>query len=117
MITKNQLNHEVYNDGVLEYGFMSPIYDKSNKKIGETFTTNSLYCFAELSKRNEDLELANSLGYSLDKKVKIPIRKISPNAKVKIEDEIYDIYKIDSDKLSTYLYLKLVIINDKRRNS
>lgn len=113
MLVKNQLNHETYNDGILEYGFISPIFDKSNKKIGEIFTSKDKFCFEELSKRDSDLELANSLGSTLDKKVKIPRRNLNSNYRIKIDSNIYDIYKIDSDKNNTYLYLKMVIINEK----
>ncbi|MDD4794979.1 MAG: head-tail adaptor protein [Bacilli bacterium] len=105
---KEKLKHPVYNDGVLEVGQITPKYDKTNKKIGEDFIKEEILMFSELSKRDEDYNLANSLGYVLDVKLKVPRRKISSKNKIKIKDTIYDIYKIDNDNFNTYLYLQVV---------
>lgn len=108
MQLQKQLKHQVYNDGVLEYGEIKPIYDSAKKKIDEEFISKGKLMFEEMSKRDDDLMLANSLGYSLDLKLKTPRRAFKSSYKIKIGSQIYDVYKVDNDDINTYLYCKVV---------
>lgn len=105
---QKKLNHQSYNDGVLEYGEIVNLYDNAKKKIGETFNSLGKLMFEEMSKRDNDLLLANSLGYSLDIKLKVPNRPFKSSYKIKIESKTYDVYKVDNDDINTYLYCKVI---------
>lgn len=108
MQSQQMPKHQAYNDGVLEYGEIVPIYDNARKKIDEKFSSIGKLMFEEMSKRDEDLLLANSLGYSLDLKLKTPKIPFKSKYKIKIDGQLYDVYKIDYDKGNTYLYCKVV---------
>ena len=65
--------------------------------------------------RDNDNYVANSLGYTINKKVKVPYRNLPQNIKVKIDDEIYDVIKKDSsDKIDLYLYLQIATNKGER---
>lgn len=108
MLQQLKLNHPVYDDGILEYGEISTIYDSAKRKIGEGFNVLEKLMYKEMSVRDQDYVTANSLGYTLDLKIKVPKRNLSSKKKVKISDLIYDIYKIDFDDINTYIYLQVV---------
>lgn len=101
-------NHPVYKDGVLEYGEITTIYDNAKKKIGESFAVVEKLMFENMSRREQDYLLANTLGKTLDLKVKVPFRKLETDKKIRINNLIYDIYKIDEDDFNTYVYLQAV---------
>ena len=63
-----------------------------------------------MSKRDQDLEVANSLEKTLDYKVKTPRIDLDSTYKVKIKEEFYDILYIDSDEKNNYIYLTKVIL-------
>lgn len=102
-----RLNHDTYTDGMLSYGKTETLYSDFNKKIGEDFIKIGVLFFDELSSRESDNVVADSIGYVIDKKVKVPLQKdIKKSYKVKIEDVMYDIANFDNDKRNTYLYLQ-----------
>lgn len=103
-----KIQHPVYRDGVLEYGEVTAIYDSARKKIGESFNILEKLMFEKMSVREQDYVLANSLGKTLDLKVKVPLRNLGTDKKIKIDNKIYDIYRIDNDDFNTYLYLQVV---------
>lgn len=103
-----QIKHPVYKDGILKYGEVETIYDNARKKIGEDFKVLEKLMFEKMSIREQDYVLANSLGKTLDLKVKVPLRKLGTDKKIKIDNVIYDIYRIDEDDFNTYLYLQAV---------
>lgn len=111
-LQKIRMNHNTYNDGFLYIGKTTPKYNKSKKRIGEEFEIIEYIAFDEMSRRDTDYTFAQAFGYTLDKKVKIPFRKVSPNNKVKINNEVYDIYKKDEDFPNVYLYLQKVVLKD-----
>lgn len=105
----NELKHESYNDGILEFGKIESTFNENRKKIGESFSSIGKLFFAQMSCRDNDIMQASSMGYVIDIKVKVPFRKeINSKNKVKIDNETYDIKKIDSDKNNVYLYLQKV---------
>ena len=67
--------------------------------------------FAEMSRRGEDFEFAESVSRKLTLKVKVPYRPdVTTDQKVLHGKLLYDIFKIDydSDKKNLYLYLEEV---------
>src|SRR5699024_9932102 len=106
-----KVNHETYNDGILEYGNIKSIYTEGRRKIGEEFIPKGQIFYTEMSSRDTDILQASSMGYVIDLKLKIPYRSdISSKDKVRINnDDIYDIKKFDSSKKKEiFLYLQKV---------
>lgn len=105
-----KVNHETYNDGILEYGNIKSIYTEGRRKIGEEFIPKGQVFYTEMSSRDTDILQASSMGYVIDLKLKIPYRPdISSKNKVRINDDIYDIKKFDSSKKrEIFLYLQKV---------
>lgn len=107
-----KIKHDTYNDGFLSIGKISPVYDRAKKRIGEQFNQIDYLAYSNMTRRDNDYTFAQTFGYTLDMKVKVPFRKISPNNKVKIKNDIYDIYKKDEDYPNIYLYLQKVVLKD-----
>lgn len=108
MKEKQKLKHETYNDGFIKYGKIKAIRNKNKVKTGEKFEEISTLPYELMSIRDNDNIVADSLGYTINKKIKVPYRDIPENIKVKINDIIYDIVKKDSsDKINLYLYLQI----------
>lgn len=110
MLKKQKMKHETYNDGFIEYGNIETIRNDKKVKIGEEIKAMGTLPFELMTIRDNDNIVADSLGYTIDKKIKVPYRNLPENVKVIInkEDIIYDIVKRDSsDKISLYLYLQI----------
>lgn len=102
-----KLKHETYNDGFIKYGLIQALRNNSKVKIGETFEVLGTLAYETMSVRDNDNIIADSLGYTIDKKIKVPYRVLPENIKVKLDDVIYDIVKKDSsDKVKLFLYLQ-----------
>ena len=113
--------HETYNDGILYYGSIRILKNSRKEKIGEDIEMIGKRPFSYVNIRDNDNIEADSLGYTIDKKVRIPLSKLPQNIKVKInnDNDIYEVKKRDSDdRKNIYLYLqkasnkKEVIEND-----
>lgn len=113
--------HETYNDGILYFGSIKILKNAKKEKIGEDIEMKGKRPFAYVNIRDNDNIEADSLGYTIDKKVRVPLSNIPQNIKVKInnDDDIYEVKKRDSDdRKNIYLYLqkatnkKEVIEND-----
>lgn len=113
--------HETYNDGILYFGSIKILKNARKEKIGEDIEMKGKRPFAYVNIRDNDNIEADSLGYTIDKKVRVPLSNIPQNIKVKInnDDDIYEVKKRDSDdRKNIYLYLqkatnkKEVIKND-----
>lgn len=108
MFEKQKIKHETYNDGFIQYGSIKTIRNSSKVKTGETFEIIGKLAYETMSVRDNDNLIADSLGYTIDKKIKVPYRILPENIKVKIDDAIYDIVKKDSsDKVKMFLYLQI----------
>jgi len=108
MKEKQKLKHETYNDGFIKYGSIQPIRNQNKVKIGEKFEEIATLPYELMSIRDNDNIIADSLGYTINKKIKVPYRQLPENIKVKIDDAIYDIVKKDSsNKVNMYLYLQI----------
>lgn len=101
-----------YNSGVLEiynrkeiksdFGAVKNITSKSDLVFVAKFP------FTEMSKRDEDMEFAERQGRSLSLKVKIRFADlVKQSCDIVIENELYNIYKMDSDRAKQELYLYL----------
>lgn len=103
-----KMKHNPYNDGILYYGKMTSTYDAAKKKTGEKFEARGKLFFEVLSARDSDNEQANAFGYRIDRKVKTHLcENITSSHKVKIKTLIYDVTRVDSDRMNTYIYLQL----------
>ena len=79
------------------------------KKIGEEIQLVGKRPFANVTIRDNDSNIADSLGYTIDKKVRIPMSNLPENIKIKInnDNDIYEVKKRDtSDNKNIYLYLQ-----------
>lgn len=62
--------------------------------------------YAEMSKRDEDLEFAQSSGHSLSLKVKTKLHDgVSNSEQIIIGNVLYSIYKVDFDRQKNEMYL------------
>lgn len=108
MNEKQKLKHETYNDGFIQYGSIKPIRNKNKVKTGETFEKKGKLPYELMTIRDNDNLIADSLGYTINKKIKVPYRNLPENIKVKIGTVFYDIVKRDSsDRINLYLYLQI----------
>lgn len=106
----NNKYHYSYNDGYVHFGNIEIIRNKNKVKIGENIKEIGILPFSNVNIRDTDNEIANSLGYTINKKIMVPYRKLPQNLKVKINNEetIYDIVKSDTaDYINLYLYLQI----------
>lgn len=105
----NKNYHETYNDGFLHYGTIKILKNAKKEKIGEEIEIIGKRPFSIATIRDSDNNIADSLGYTIDKKVKIPLSPLPENIKIKInnEEDIYEVKKRDSsDNKNIYLYLQ-----------
>ena len=106
------MNNKTYNDGIIKVYKENDNLEKTNfnekknvKKISDMEFIITL-AFKEMSKRQQDIEFANTLGHSLSMKVKTRlVDKVKSSHKVVYEGFIYDIIYIDIDKENKELYL------------
>lgn len=107
MRKKHKVRHSTYNDGVLYFGKIQVLYGKGNKKIGEEFIQEGKLFYELMSARDSDNITANAIGYTIDKKLKTHYcPEIKTAHKIKINDLLFDIVSLDSDKSNTFLYLQ-----------
>lgn len=103
--------HETYNDGILHFGSIKILKNAKKEKIGEEIEIKGKRPFTNVNIRDDDNIEADSLGYTIDKKIRIPISPLPQNIKVKLNDsdDIYEVMKRNSDdNKNIYLYLQKV---------
>ncbi len=103
--------HETYNDGILYFGSIKILKNAKKEKIGEKIDIEGKRPFSNVSVRYSDNIEADALGYSIDKKIRIPFSPLPQNIKVKLNDseDIYEVKKRDlDDNKNIYLYLQKV---------
>lgn len=103
--------HDTYNDGVVyiyrEKSKRTDFSAKENVSTLKDMTFIVKLCYEEVSKRQQDIEFAEQMGFSLSLKVKTPYFKgIDNKCKAVIDDYLYDISYIDNDKKNVWLYLE-----------
>jgi hypothetical protein len=107
-----QTYKEVFNDGLLKYGHKVTQRSETGKRIGDVFNAEGQLYYRELSYRESDYKLANTMGTSLDLKVKTlyppSFRRINKNKLiVSINGMEYEVIKVDHDQSKLYLYFYL----------
>lgn len=113
-----QTHRETFNDGVLQYGHKITQRTSTGKRIGETFNAEGALYFNEMSYRERDYQLANSMDSRLDLKVKTPyppsFRKIDKNKLiVRIDGQDYETIQVDHDKSKIFLFFYLQRVGGK----
>lgn len=109
-IPYTQNRHYTYNDGFIKYGLIKVLKNDKKEKTGEQFEEIGKRPFANVNIRDNDNQIADSLGYTIDKKIRIPISDLPENIKIKINNDnvIYEVKKRDSsDGKNIYLYLQI----------
>lgn len=107
---KAKIKHDTYNDGFIHYGTIETIRNQQMVKTGEKIKEIGILPFERVTIRDNDNIVADSLGYTINEKIKVPYRELPNNIKLTINNksEIFDIVKQDSsDKKNLYLYLQL----------
>ena len=103
-------HHYTYNDGIAYFGLIKILKNAKKEKIGETIEIIGKRPFANVNIRDSDNNIAESLGYTIDKKIRVPLSQIPENVKFKInnDNQLYEVKKRDSsDGKNLYLYLQI----------
>lgn len=101
---------DTFTDGFIKYGLIKTIRNEKGIKVGEEFIEKGKLAFGDVNIRDNDNITAYSLGYTINKKIKVPYRKLEKNIKVKVNDEdiLYEVVKMDSsDNKTLYIYLQI----------
>lgn len=81
---------------------------KRNAKTIKDFQLITSLFYTELSARNEDFLFAEAMNRKLTMKIKTPlVNTIEPNYKALINNRMYDIIKIDPNRMNKELYIYL----------
>lgn len=108
-----QNNFARYNDGVVriyrDKAKRNNFAAKENVRILDDMEFVAKLDFEELSKRQQDQEFAEQIGFSLSMKIRT---RLAPNldskCKAVIGDTLYDISYLDKTRTEAYLYLEEV---------
>lgn len=104
-----KVKHQVYNDGLLEFGDIKSVYNAKREKTGETFESIGSLYFEVMSARESDYMLASQLGYNIDLKVRTPKRlNIDRSHKVKLRgsNDLYEIRYLDFNDTDNFIHLQ-----------
>lgn len=106
------MKKKIYNDGYIRVYKENPINTGFNAKKNINSLDNLelivKLAYEECSKREQDLDFAESSGRSLNIKLKTPLFKNIENSyKVTIEKTLYDIIYTDVDRKNMELYFYL----------
>lgn len=102
-----------YNDGVVylyrDTDRRSNFGAKLNVKTIDDLQFIAKLSYAEQSKRQQDVEFANQLSFSLDLKIKTRyIKGVDNKCKAVIDGYLYDIDYVDATKTELYLYMQQI---------
>ena len=98
---------------IRKYQYKQTLEQKKNIKTIDNLEFIVKLAYEECSKRQQDLDFAESSSRSLNLKVKTRYYKnIENNYKVIIENTLYDIIYIDEDKKNRELYFYLEEVMD-----
>lgn len=100
-----------YNDGVVfiyrDTDRRSNFGAKLNVKTLDDMTFIAKLSYAEQSKRQQDMEFAEQLGFSLALKIKTRfVKGVDNKCKVVINNYLYDVSYIDATRTELYFYLQ-----------
>lgn len=107
----NKTKFSRFNDGVIavyrEKENKSNFSAKENVRILDDMDFVAKLDFEECSKREQDLEYAEQMGFSLTLKVKTRLLKTVDNGcKAVIDGYLYDIYDVDKTRTEMYIYMQ-----------
>lgn len=108
---QNRLKFAQYNDGIAyiyrDKGKRSNFGAKINAVTLDDLDYVAKLAYAEQSKRLQDMEYAEQMGFSLEMKIKTRfIQGIDNKCKVVINGYLYDIRHIDTTKTEIYFYME-----------
>lgn len=108
----NNRLREHFNDGFIEYGTKTTQRSEKGKRIGEVFIPQGKLAYTELSFRDEDYKMAQSMSAVLNIKIRTlcppSLRNTNKNKLTVLKDGIeFDVIKADSDLEKRYLYFYL----------
>ena len=100
-----------YNDGVVylyrDTDRRSNFGAKLNVKTIDDLQFIAKLSYAEQSKRQQDSEFANQMGFSLELKIKTRfIKGVDNKCKAVINDYLYDVSYVDATRTELYIYLQ-----------
>ena len=104
---------KTYNDGIASVLERKSIRNATKKVIGHDYVEVTKLKFSELSCREDDINLVNSMGKQLDMKIETLFAPIFRDKDVdklalKLRGVSYSIVKTDRYKNNMYLYLQKV---------
>lgn len=107
----NKKNFSRYNDGVIsiyrEKENKSNFGAKENVSVLDDMNFIAKLDFEECSKREQDLEYAEQMGFSLTLKVKTRLLKaINNECKAVIDGYLYDIFDVDKTRTEMFIYMQ-----------
>ena len=100
-----------YNDGVVflykEKSKYSSFSAKENAKAVDDLELFAKLDYEQASKRQQDIEFAEQMGFSLSLKVKTRyIKGVNNKLKAVVENHLYDVSYVDDDRKDMWLYLQ-----------
>lgn len=103
---------KVYNDGVCftakEKTQATDFNARRNGREKTDYEAVTRLMFSQQSKREQDLEFAESLGRSLSLKIKTPfVQGVTSDQKIIIGNTVYDIINLDVDRKNREIYFYL----------
>ena len=110
---KQRNKFSTYNDGVvLIYREKDRKTDFNAKRNVSTLDDMDFIVkldYEEMSKREQDLEFAEQMGFSLSMKIKTRfVKAVDSKCKAVIDGYLYDISHHDKDKTNLYLYMEQI---------
>ncbi|TGB04693.1 phage head closure protein [Halobacillus salinus] len=113
--------HEVYNDGFLVYGRHETLRSPTRKVIGKEFVEKGKLAYQLMSIREEDYSMAETMGSSVDVKVKTPfpplfLRWKKSDLVIRIGAEEYEVISVDYDRSKRNLFFYLRQIGSFKQN-
>ena len=112
------LNHDPFNDGYMEFGKRQTKFSSTMKNIGSEFVSQGHFAYSEMSAREQDYSMVDSLGGTLDLKLKTMYPPHFENLQhsdltsllVKAKETLFEVVKVDKDrhKGNLFWYLQKV---------
>lgn len=107
---------ETLNDGYMKYGTVVTVREEG-KKVGTSFKEEGVLAFKLVTMREQDYVLEDVNTVQVDLKIKTMYpptfrRKTKNKYKVLIEEDMYDVVRVDPDYRNNYLYFYLREVGD-----
>lgn len=108
----NDFKPKVYNDGICflvkEKEKKSSFAARENGTQAGDYEKIAKLMFAELSIREQDLDFAEAIGRTVNRKIKTPlVNGWDSNDKIIIDETLYDIVNADKDRKNNEVYFYL----------